>query len=148
MGCDIWAFVEYGFDSGGYEALFQGRIRLPGNYPIFAAWAGVRNRDEKPPLYSARGLPQDLSSAAFESYYSYVVDRKDVELWTGFSFVLIDKLSSVERNALIPPDEGKGLMRSQHGYSANPDFHNPSWLKLSEVINALEFHGIDTHEMP
>lgn len=148
MACDIWAFVEHGFDSGGYEALFRGSLWLPRNYQIFAALAGVRNRDNKPPLYPARGLPKDLSSAAFEGYYSYVIERKDVELWTGFSFVMLDKLSSSERNTLIPPEEGGGLMRSKHGYSANPDFHTPSWLKLNEVINALEYHGIDLNEMP
>jgi hypothetical protein len=148
MGCDIWAFVEYGFDSGGYESIFQGSIWLQRNYQIFAALAGVRNRDNKPPLYPARGLPKDVSSAAFEGYYSYVIDRKDVELWTGFSFSMLDKLRNFEKSTLIPPDEGRGLMRSKHGYLANSDFHTPSWLKLSEVINALEYHGIDLNEMP
>jgi hypothetical protein len=61
---------------------------------------------------------------------------------------MLDKLSDSEKSTLIPPEEGRGLMRSKHGYSANPDFHTPSWLKLSEVINALEYHRIDLNEMP
>jgi hypothetical protein len=148
MGCDIWAFVEYGFGTGGYKALFDGPILLPRNYIVFAALAGVRNRDEKPPLYEARGLPEDLSSSAFECYYSYVVDNAQVEIFKGFHYVVIDKLSASDKNSLLPPEQGHGLMRSNYGYLADTDFHTPSWLKLSEVINALEYHGIGLDTLP
>jgi hypothetical protein len=148
MGSDIWAFIEYEPNTGGCAALFNASINLPRDYSIFGALAGVRNRNGKPPLYEARGLPENLSSATFECYYQYVIDKDQVEIFKGFHFVVIDKLSASERSGLLPPEQGHGLMKSNYGYLADTDFHTPSWLKLSEIINALEYHGIDLDTLP
>jgi hypothetical protein len=149
MGCDIWAFVEYETINWGFTAFFNGPIiYLPRNYLIFAALAGVRNRDEKPPLYEARGLPENLSPATFEGYYQFVIDKKDAELFNGFNHVFIDALGEAEKSRLIPPEQGSSWIKPKYGYISSSDFHTPSWLKLSEVINALEYHGIDLNEMP
>jgi hypothetical protein len=67
MGCDIHLFVEFRLSEPRFVCLTEGEFRLPRNYAIFGALAGVR-MDELPHI-PPRGFPEDASGAAHRQYW-------------------------------------------------------------------------------
>src|SRR5207245_3411916 len=62
---------------------------LPRNYRVFKALAGLRS--DTPPLFPPRGIPEDVSEAAFEGYYLFVIDPADCDLYRGYNFVTLEE---------------------------------------------------------
>lgn len=140
MGCDIHGFLEVShFEGAACAALFAGEAYLPRDYAVFDALAGVRGNRDRPPLFAPRGLPLDISEAAFENFFSFVIDEADVSLWRGYNWVTIDEVSTTDR---FPMEIKPSGMRSKHGYVPNPDWHTPSYLLIDEIHAALAHAGI------
>jgi hypothetical protein len=143
MGCDIHAYIEYeGGPDRPFEALFLGEVELPRNYRVFKTLAGLRS--DTPPLFPPRGIPEDVSEAAFEGYYLFVIDPADCDLYRGYNFVTLEEAEQWARSGVkrVPTECKKSGLLSPHGYIPDSTRHTPSWLWLSEIRQALEHSGL------
>ncbi|MDP6047606.1 MAG: hypothetical protein QGH94_00075 [Phycisphaerae bacterium] len=140
MGCDIHIFVEYEIDNGVYLAISDGEFSMPRSYDLFAALAGVRGDLDSAPKFAPRGIPDDISRETAGRYFVPVMDSATAAEWQvgehcsreeacrlveeGHSHFIGDKTS--------PP-----LLPTTDSYISYPDFHDPSWLTLDEIHDAL-----------
>jgi len=133
MGCDIHAMLEVEGESPvafAFNAIFAGQASLPRNLAVFGALAGVRST--VPPLYPPRGIPDNVSEESFEEYYLFVINEADAEMYRGYGYVTRDEAPI--RGRVYWKTSG---LQSRFGYVADPDWHTPSWLFLSEIHEAL-----------
>jgi hypothetical protein len=145
MGCDIHAFVEVQATAGGpFWPLFHGQARLPRDYPLFAAIAGVRG--SSPPTIPPRGIPPDVSEEVFDHYYMGVIDDADVfSFYRGFEFLT---LAEAAGEVLLPRDTKRSGIAARYGYVPYPDWHTPSWLLLPEIEEVLRLAGLTPADLP
>jgi hypothetical protein len=146
MGCDIHAFLEV-FSAPGapFDSVFAGEANLPRDDAIFRALAGVRRAaGNRLPLFPPRGLPRDLSEAAFEHFYRFVIHEADIPLYRGCNYVTLTEAPPGER---LPKEAKPSGMTSVHGYVPDPDCHTPSFLFLTEIHDALRHAGLDAQRL-
>jgi hypothetical protein len=105
MGCDIHAVIER---KSTHRWLCSGDPDIGRNYEMFAALAGVRNRDGITPVAEPRGFP---------SFKDWVDGHSNGERWMRFATWEDQPCSSIVDKA-----ETYGL-----------DGHSHSWLTLAEI---------------
>lgn len=69
MGYDIYAFIEYQPQHGGYDRYrYFGDLNISHQYALFAVLAGVRNSENIRCVANPKGMPNKLSWRVEEEY--------------------------------------------------------------------------------
>ncbi len=144
MGCDIHLFAEVRCENGSYDALSDGEFRIPPDYPLFAALAGVRAERGFVPMFPPRGIPEDISYEVADRYFVPVLDSKRAAKWH-----IGEHVTPEEARRLVQDGKSHWLTKgttspftpSTGGHIAHPDWHSASWLILDEVRLSLEHAG-------
>jgi hypothetical protein len=154
MSTDIHAWIEYdphtrAFDKSGLS-FADGSIFLPRDYGIFATLAGVGAQEDETPLFTPRGVPDDICPDLFLNYYEPVTDadaaarsvrsgqshyapprRRDPLVVEGYRETRgadgREGYALVSREALHPAT-----------YVSNPDYNTAGWLTPPEFTRVLE----------
>ncbi len=132
MGCDIHCYVEY--KSNGQYTSWGGRINPGRDYGVFGVMAGVRGGGC---LYSARGVPDDMSYRASSDYMIYVLPTpEEAAEWSAAGDRAVDAATADEWVASGSSSEvpSGGSTRRITG----PDWHTPSWLTADELEKCLD----------
>lgn len=147
MGCDIHCYVEYQVSYFGGEpqwACFGNRINPGRDYELFALMADVRNyySPRIEPLYTPRGLPEDVGLSARWDNTLYVTDaeragdgsvtRASAEAWIANG---ITKAAATR--------EGEGTVTAIY----HPDWHSHSWLNVDELAAVFRVYRA-AHKRP
>ena len=145
MGCDIHPHIEF------FEATVAGKaknnslqarsfasnIDLGRNYTLFSVMAGVRGCAT--PVVMPRGAP-DSPSLSFEvrnCYYANVIDGETSKGINGYSREIANKLVQ----------DGKTVFGDDHQSTIiDPNWHTPSWLTASELIQVRKQYLIEAIE--
>lgn len=151
MGCDIHAHIEYYAEAGAganvYTHTFATNLDLGRNYTLFSLMAGVRGLCI--PVSSPKGLPINPPISYFVSYnyYSFVVE--DLETIQG----LKEATQKNFQNSVISRKVAEELVakgcpyhNSEKTLIANPGYHTPSWLTLSEMLRVRQKYLLEAIE--
>lgn len=135
MGCDIHAVIECQ-KYGSYSSFAE--VNIARDYKLFSAIAfgdgGITDNLSYPP----RGLPPDHSGEVMELFYVEADALKDIGA----------KIDSDEEREEIAKIWGPWAVEQYERFRIVPgsDIHTPSWLRLSELENALEHAGLKLAE--
>lgn len=124
MGCDIHAYIEHKPKNRESWQSFGGRINPGRIYGMFAKLADVRNTFGIKPISEPRGIPDGISSGAFEDYTMYITETE------GENYV------TTERAAAWVKDGSSKYLRNDH-FVSNPDWHSESWCNADELEQAI-----------
>ena len=122
------------------------RLKLPRDYELFSAIAGVRSQPGEHHLFPPRGLPAIRSYVVHDYCFLQVVEDADVEspLNRGENVVPRSTADQWVRDGLanyIPNAYGV-----QNGFVSNKEWHTHSWLTLAELSQALDYAGLSTED--
>lgn len=137
MGCDIHAVIEC-YKYGSYFSFAD--VKIARDHKLFSAIAfGDGGITDKLP-YPPRGLPPDHSGEVMDRFYIEVDALKDLEAQIGG-----DEEFEPEQ---IAKGWGEWAVEKYEEYEIlpGPDFHTPSWLRLSELEKALDHAGLKLAE--
>ena len=158
MGADIHLHLEYHTTPPGQlrreqarrthplwpRPVIANRFYIPRDYALFAALAGVRNREGRPVKIAPCGLPEDVAREIFHQYYVEIFSADVSVEWlqAGWKWCRPEDAEGRVRlyGAAI---EDRGARR----YIAGPDLHTPSYLYLAEVREALRHPGYDQAQL-
>lgn|GEM_PF-2887083 len=118
-------------------------FRIPRNYRLFAALAGVRNIEGHSIRFQPRGLPDDCDYTIRSKFYMEVFSRETpVEQYRGgYKWCYQDEAESLcDRYGLEV--ETYDLIR----LIRDPDLHTPGFLQLNEIDQALKHAEYDVSE--
>lgn len=154
MGCDIHLHLEYHTTPPGRlrrkqeqanrplypRPVIANRFYIPRDYPLFAALAGVRNRDNRPVKFTPRGLPEDVSREIFHQYYVEIFPPETPSelLQAGWKWCRPE-----DARKLVEKYGKQTAERGPQRFIAGEDLHDPSYLYLSEINQALRYSGYD-----
>lgn len=127
MGCDIHAFIEYKKPDYNNWSGFGGRINPGRTYGVFAHLAGVRNYNNYSPIAADRGVPDDISYSAFDSYSRYICDESNTEGYVR-----------AEQAAKWVEQGYSRYLRENKSFISGPDWHSGSWCTADELHTAIE----------
>tara|TARA_R110002095_G_scaffold1297_8_gene6897 strand:- start:2544 stop:3143 length:600 start_codon:yes stop_codon:yes gene_type:complete len=168
LGTDINAFLEKTDreDSPSFSGIphdqtwLFGKFCINRDYHLFDALANGRSVQfdpsevERHALYPPRGIPADLSYDVAIEYYDLIMEPADIDsrFSTGYEFVSKSEAEirvSTGRShygqvtALWPYSEKSPLW----SVVSKPYFHNPGWLTLEEIREALDHFKITMSEV-
>jgi hypothetical protein len=110
---------------------------------LFAALAGVCNKDNRPVKFAPRGLPEDVSREIFHQFYVGVFTPETPAHWLQAGWKWCRPEDAQKRVEKGKPIEGGGARQ----FIAGEDFHSPSHLYLSEIHQALSHAGYDEAQL-
>lgn len=134
MGCDIHVYIEYKKKTDENWKSFGGRINPGRNYKLFELMAGVRS--DECPLFSPRGIPDQLGYYARQDNTYYItecIDNSDES-----RYITMEKATrwvDSGYSKFINNQEGKPT------WVTDPDWHSHSWLNLEEYRQILEVYN-------
>lgn len=134
MGCDIHAFIEYHHGNGNWWP-FGSEFRLTRDYNMFSLLAGVRKANEYYNLFSAKGLPDNISHEASDHYWTKISENGDGES-NSVSLTVAQRWVDTGQSKLQRDYSGEAMAVS------SPDFHSHSWLTCEEFSEALDQYQI------
>jgi hypothetical protein len=123
VGTDIYAFIDWETeDENGKEFVdcFARHVYLGRSYDLFGLLAGIRGGTA---VYPPRGLPKQVSFHVLHEY-TYVVTDKRMPYVVAYPE---EAAGYVDKGIAVWWDE-------THTRVTNPDWHTPSWLNTSELI--------------
>jgi hypothetical protein len=140
MGCDIHAVIEFEVSNRILE-FTDGPIFIQRDYDLFSALAGVRSVDGFRPLHPPRGLPGNYGEAVGRLFFDLIVpDGEENHPW--YPGVNCVNRSFAERCLA----QGHSFYDRSGRCISNPDWHNPSWLTVTEISTALAHAGLSIVE--
>ena len=150
MGTDIHLYIES--DSGEVEpftdnmticSFTERDIYISRDYPLFDALAGVRHYEGNECLIKPKGIPQALSVEVNAEYYQYVFDEGE-EYWDEDYAKREWADDWIEKGH----SEYKDHPSKKNGWVSCPDWHNASYLYLSEIYSAINHMAIPLDQTP
>lgn len=157
MGCDIYPFVEYvaftGHDDQPYwQCIMQGFGNR--NYEWFSLLADC-GRNEQPPLFPNRGLPEGKLSYTVEGVMWLTVTEdeelakesgyctpKDAESWRRYHH------DGYRETRFKGRDENGNETERIHKQVMHPDLHSHSWLTCDELAQVIGHWIAGQHDYP
>ena len=124
MGCDIHVHLEYK-EGGRWDGTPQ--FRIPRNYGLFAALAGVRKYNSEVESFLPRGVPNEVSTETREDYTLWVSDTAGD-----------DEDNCTREQAENYVKYGSRYWDSKKTRVIHPDWHSASWLSLNEFKIAYD----------
>lgn len=146
MGCDIHCYVEYQVSYFGEEprwASFGNRINPGRDYELFALMADVRNyySPRIEPLYTPRGLPEDVGLSARWDNTLYVTDEERADY--GSVTRAVADIWLANNTTTVAKTKGNGVTAAVH----HPDWHSHSWLNVDELAAVFRVYRA-AHKRP
>jgi hypothetical protein len=133
VGTDIHAFIEYRSSSDEFWRT-QSEVFLEREYSLFSAIAGVSGPEDIDTLFEPRGFPEDASAFAQRAYYAHIVPDQEY-VHNGLTrFVRASDVAGIIKNGGHYRHQSKGLI-------SHPGALYPTWLRLSEIQDALRAIG-------